>query len=205
MTTQILPESFDLAGGNRGFTWIWKEKKIRLNLTFQRLIIKKQLPNLNLQSATHSYTHTHALWTAAAGTVQTHLRDGAVLLHQQGGVVVDGLGLRLVPAQATQQAGEEASAAGLLSRGAGRRACSGGAERDYNSAGQLFDRSGRNGCQHWTGREQEQMNGAFWGPTSEEIIHNEMWRTHIVKYQLTTTKSVSLKRHSIYLQIQMNL
>lgn len=76
--------------------------------------------------------------------MQTHLRDGAVLLHQQGGVVVDGLGLWLVPAQATQQAGEEASASGLLSRGAGRGACSGGAERDYNRAGQLFDRSGHN-------------------------------------------------------------
>lgn len=51
--------------------------------------------------------------------MQTHLGDSAVLLHQQGGVVVDWLGIRLVPAQAAQQAGEEASAPGLLGGGTG--------------------------------------------------------------------------------------
>lgn len=84
----------------------------------------------------HPLPHTRALFgPLLLGAVKTHLGDGAVLLHQQGGVVVDGLGLRLVPAQATQQAGEEASAPGLLGRGAGRGACGGGRERCYNRAG----------------------------------------------------------------------
>lgn len=50
------------------------------------------------------------------------LGDGPVL-HQQGGVVVDRLGLRLVPAQAAEEAGEEAPAAGLLGGDGGRRTC----------------------------------------------------------------------------------
>lgn len=56
----------------------------------------------------------------------THLGDGAVLLHQQRGVVVDGLGLRRVPAQAAEQVEEEASAPGLLGGRRGGGACGGG-------------------------------------------------------------------------------
>lgn len=42
------------------------------------------------------------------------LGDGSVLLHQQGGVVVDRRGVGLVSTQAAEEAGEEAAAPGLL-------------------------------------------------------------------------------------------
>lgn len=45
---------------------------------------------------------------------QTHLGDGAVLFHQQRGVVVDGLGLWHVPTQAAEKVGQQAPAPGLL-------------------------------------------------------------------------------------------
>lgn len=49
------------------------------------------------------------------------LGDGSVLLDQQGGIVVDWLGLGLVPTQAAEEAGEKAPAAGLLGGNGGRR------------------------------------------------------------------------------------
>lgn len=52
-----------------------------------------------------------------------NLGDTSVLLHQQGGIVVDRRGLGLVPTQAAEEAGEKAPAAGLLGGDGGRRTC----------------------------------------------------------------------------------
>lgn len=71
----------------------------------------------------------------------THLGDGPVLLHQQGGVVVDRLRLRLVPTQAAEKAGEEASAAGLLGGHGGRGACGRGRRRRRSEASKLLNKA----------------------------------------------------------------
>lgn len=54
-----------------------------------------------------------------------NLGDTSILLHQQGGIVVDRWGLGLVPTQAAEEAGEKAPAAGLLGGDGGRRTCRG--------------------------------------------------------------------------------
>lgn len=68
---------------------------------------------------------------------KTHLGDGPVLFDQEGGVVVDRLRLRLVPTQAAEKAGEEASAPGLLGGHGGRGACGAGRRRRRSEASNL--------------------------------------------------------------------